>query len=130
MKDILSTLTAWEAELIRLLWQVRQGEKPTTAHFGSISVDEFNALIYQDTHNRPFERVFADFEAVRKQTTRRVETFSDKELVDSNRFSWSEKRPLWKWIASDSFQHESEHAIQIQAWKIHQENQTPPQETR
>jgi uncharacterized damage-inducible protein DinB len=44
VKDILAHLTRWEAELIKLLWQTRQGMRPTSLHFNqSHSVDEVNA---------------------------------------------------------------------------------------
>ena len=33
VKDVLSHLSMWEAELIKLLWQARKGQKPTTIHF-------------------------------------------------------------------------------------------------
>ena len=39
LKDVLAHLTRWEAELVKLLWQVSQGQAPTSAHFSQISID-------------------------------------------------------------------------------------------
>ena len=117
VKDILSHLVAWEAELIKLLWQVEQGETPTTVHFSDQSVDALNASWYELTHNRPLERVLADFEAVRKQTVKRVDALDDEELQDPQKYAWLQGHALDTWIANDSFGHETEHAGQIQAWR-------------
>jgi hypothetical protein len=117
VKDILIHLSAWEAELVKLLWQAKQGQRPSTVHFSNIDVDTLNREWYLAYKDRPLERVLPDFEAVRKQTIRRVESFSDKDLNDEQRFPWLEGTPLWEWIANDSYGHEAEHAAQILARK-------------
>ena len=53
----------------------------------------------------------------RKQTGRRVEAFNDKDLEDPKRYPWLKERPLWQWIAGDSFEHEAEHAAQVRQWR-------------
>lgn len=117
IKDILIHLSRWEAELVKLLFQARQGQKPTTIHFSQLDVDATNQQWYKESHLRPLHMALDDFHAVRNQTILRVEAFSDRDLTDPNRFSWAEKRPLEEWIASDSFGHESEHIEQITAWR-------------
>jgi hypothetical protein len=117
VKDILVHLTRWEAELVKLLWQASQGQKPTSAHFSSSSVDDLNARWYQESRSRPLERILEDFHGVRAQTVRRVEDFSDEDLTDPKRYLWLKDAPLWEWIAGDSFEHEAEHGAQIRAWR-------------
>lgn len=117
VKDIMAHLSRWEAELVKLLWQARQGQKPTTIHFSSLEVDEVNSQWHREMRDRPLERVLDDFHGVRTQTIRRVEAFSDKDLTDPKRYAWLDGSPLWAWIKADSFGHESEHAEQIQKWK-------------
>jgi hypothetical protein len=117
VKDILVHLTRWEAELVKLLWQASQGQKPTSAHFSSSSVDDLNARWYQESRSRPLERILEDFHGVRAQTVRRVEDFSDEDLTDPKRYLWLNDAPLWEWIAGDSFEHEAEHGAQIRAWR-------------
>lgn len=118
VKDILAHLTSWEAELVKLLWQASQGQKPSSVHFSSkFTVDELNARWFTESKNRPLERIYDDFNGVRKQTIRRLESFSDKDLNDPKRFPWLKGRPLWEWVAEDSFRHEIEHREQILQWK-------------
>lgn len=120
MKDLLAHLVAWEGELVRLLWQTRQGEEPSSAQFGSEGVDAYNARIFAETKERSLERVMSDYAAVGKQLVRRIEAFSDAELNQVGLFPWLGKRSLWEWIESDSFGHEIEHTPDVLAWKEQQ----------
>lgn len=117
VKDVLYHLTMWEAELVKLLWQVAQGMAPTTVQTSSPSVDKVNAGWYTQGAERSLEMVIDDFSAVRNQTSRRVEAFKDRDLNDPQRYPWLKNHPLWVWIAEDSFKHEAEHAEQIRAWR-------------
>jgi hypothetical protein len=116
IKDILTHISRWEAELIKLLWQVRQGQKPTTAHFSGIPVDKINEQFFDESHPRPLKMVLEDYYSVRSQTLLRIETFTDQELDDSTRYRWQKGIPLWQWIASDTYEHEAEHLESIKAW--------------
>ena len=116
VKDVLVHLTLWEAELVKLLWQLEQGSKPTTAHFGPESVDEINKRWFEANQKRALQLVLQDFGGVRRQTIRRVEALPEKILNDPQAFPWLEDEPLWKWIAEDSYGHEAEHEAQIRAW--------------
>jgi hypothetical protein len=117
VKDVMIHISAWEAELVKLLWQVKQGDQPSTVHFSSVDVDARNEEWFTAYHDRPLPRVLDDFAAVRKQTVRRVEGLSDKDLNDPDRYDWLKGRPLWEWIAGDSFEHDAEHAAQIKEWR-------------
>lgn len=117
VKDILIHLTRWEAELVKLLWQAKQGITPTTVHFDPASVDEINSQWFNVSKSRPFKLAMSDFLGVRKQTIRRLEALSEEELNDPQYYSWLSDQPLWKWIANDSFNHEAEHEAQIRDWR-------------
>lgn len=118
IKDILTHISAWEAELVKLLWQARAGKKPTTIHFNQDQdVDSTNLIWYNERKDRPLQVVMEDLQAVRKQTLRRVAEFNDRELNDLQAFKWLRGYPLWEWIASDSFKHGPEHITQIKAWR-------------
>lgn len=117
VKDILVHLTRWEAELVKLLWQARQGKSPSTKHFSRVVVDEMNDRWYQESCTRSLQVALEDFHGVRNQTIRRVEEFNDKDLIEPKRYPWLKDTPLWEWIAGDSFEHETEHAAQIRAWR-------------
>jgi hypothetical protein len=114
IKDTLAHLARWEAELVKLLWQLRQRQRPTTAHFVGGTVDEINARWKEEDRARPLERILADFHGVRNQTIRRLEAFTDRELNDIDRYPWLQEKALWHWVAADSFEHETEHIPTIQ----------------
>lgn len=116
LKDVLSHLTRWEAELVKLLWQLSQGAAPTSAHFSGGNVDLLNEKWYIEMRARRMEMVLEDFHSVRNQTMRRIEDFSDQELNDAKRYGWLGGKPLWRWVAADTYEHENEHALQIKAW--------------
>ena len=94
VKDILAHISAWEAELVKLLWQVSQERIPASLLVEDVSVDDLNAAWQAETHKRPLERVLGDFAGVRKQTSRRVEAFSDADFNDAGRFAWLKGEPL------------------------------------
>lgn len=116
IKDILVHLTRWEAEIVKLLWQAKQGIKPSTAHFRGTSIDDVNKRWYEESQSRTLKIVMSDFLGVRKQTLRRVEEISDSVLTNPKQYTWLEGKPLWEWIAEDSFEHEAEHGDQIRVW--------------
>jgi uncharacterized protein (TIGR03083 family) len=117
VKDILAHLTRWEAELVKLLWQAGKGQKPTTIHFAGYNVDETNTRWFRESKNRELDRVLEDFHGVRNQTLRRVDELPGKAFEDPEFYPWLAGEPLWRWIAGDSFEHETEHAEQIRVWR-------------
>jgi hypothetical protein len=120
IKDILFHICMWEAELVKLLWQAAQGLPPSVVFFSGLSVDEINAAWTAEGQARTYDQVWDDFQAVRKQTVRRLSAFSDKDLNDPVRYPWLKDHPLWDWIAENSFAHEKEHTGQIKEWRLKQ----------
>ena len=123
VKDTIVHLTMWEAELVKLLWQASQGIKPTTAHFSDESFDQINAKWYQSNLSRNLERVMEDFHGVRRQTIHRVESFTEDELTDPDRYNWLKGLSLQEKVARSSFKHEAEHEEQIRKWRQEREIQ-------
>lgn len=114
-KDLLSHLTAWEAELVTMLAQARQGRRPGFLDLGD--TDTLNSRWRQETRHRALDRVMADFHGVRRQTLRQVERFSNRELNDPGLYPWLDGRPLVEWIASETYEHEAEHAGHLRQWR-------------
>jgi hypothetical protein len=119
VKDLLAHLARWEAELVRSLWLARQGRAHTLLT-DPAQVDALNARWQRESRGRSLGQALEDFHAVRLQTIRRLEDFSSEELTDPRRYSWLAGTPLWQWIASQSYQHEAEHAGQLRAWLANQ----------
>jgi uncharacterized protein (TIGR03083 family) len=117
VKDILAHLAMWEAELVKILWSAQQGQAPRSSYFSGVPVDEINENWRKLNTSRSLDHVLSDLRAVRKQTTRRLESFSDQDLNTPARFSWLKGGLLGEWIAEWTYQHESEHTTQIQQWR-------------
>jgi len=116
VKDVLAHLAMWEAQTVTLLYQVRQGMKPTTLHLKTFDNDQQNAQWYEQAKDRPWEQVWADFQGVRVQTLRRLDAFDDHELSSPTRFPWLGKSLaslIYEWI----IQHEEDHAADLEAWR-------------
>lgn len=122
VKDIIAHISRWEAEMVKLLWQLQDGQKPDYKElFFGRNIDVINAQWQKEMASRSFSQTMSDFNAVRRQTVRRVEAFSDEDLNDPERFP-ELKEPLGNWIAGNSFEHEAEHAAQIKLWRSQHKN--------
>ena len=67
--------------------------------------------------SRSLRIVLEDFHNVRNQTMRRLEAFSEQEFNDPKYYRWLRGKPLFVWVAADTFEHETEHYAQIKDWK-------------
>ncbi len=115
VKDILSHLTAWEAEAVTVLAKAKQGRKPGRIPWADAEVDALNATWYKENRSRPLDRVLADFRGVRAQMLRQVESFTDQDLVEPR--PWFENRALLEMIKAETFEHEAEHLPHVLAWR-------------
>lgn len=119
IKDIIIHLSRWEAELIKLMWQLEHGQKPTGSPFSlpQNRVDDLNNQWQAESKGRPLAQAMDDFLSVRNQTLLRLEAFSDKDLFDKKRFGFLSGRSLGDIIANNTYEHEKEHLQLIKSWK-------------
>jgi hypothetical protein len=116
VKDSLVHLTYWEGHLVTMLFQLRAGAPLGTVHFSNRSVDEINADWFEKGKNRAWEMAWSDFNGLAKQIERRISDFDERELNNLRLNPKLDGKPLWEWIANDTFLHEDEHREAIQAW--------------
>ncbi len=116
VKDILSHLSMWEAELVSLLFMINNGEKPDGFFTSNRSDDDINAEWYQELKDRPLERVQADFLGVRRQTIKQIENLDGKALQEDARFP-PLKHPLIEIIRNNTYTHEDGHRQSIETWR-------------
>ena len=114
--DILAHLVAWESEMVTALLKIDQGKTPTRLIAAFEDVDGYNARRYQENKGRVLDRIFEDLHGVRVQLEEWLAEFSDRDLTDPERYSWSKGLPLWHIIAENSFRHETEHLPDIKAF--------------
>ena len=119
IKDIIVHLSRWEAELVKLLYELRLGLNPTAVFLQGANSENNDLEWHQQNQTRSLDQAMADFAAVRKQTLRRLESFSKDDLNSTQRFRALGGTPLWKWVAECTYEHESEHGEQIRRWRAH-----------
>ena len=117
VKDIMAHLSLWESQTIQLLFQAKQGAKPTTLHFKKFDETQQNDLWYQQSKERSFDRVWEDFSNIRDQTIQRLESFSDKEISQPGFFPWLKNSSLGQLVFDYVVEHEKEHEDNIRAWR-------------
>ena len=114
--DLLAHMVAWESEMVTGLLRIDQGKTPARLIAAFDDIDGYNARRYQENKDRDLDRIFEDLQGVRIQLEEWLAEFSDNDLNDPQRYSWSKGLPLWHIIAENSFRHESEHLPQIKAF--------------
>lgn len=114
--DVLAHLVAWESEMVTALLRIDQGKTPARLVDAFADVDGYNAQRYQENKGRDLDRIFEDLIGVRVQLEDWLAEFSDRDLNDPKRYSWSKGLPLWHIIAENSFRHEAEHLPDVQAF--------------
>jgi uncharacterized protein (TIGR03083 family) len=115
VKDILSHLTAWEAEAVTVLAKVKRGLKPGKLPSAQAEVDALNAKWYKENKRRPLDRVLADFRGVRAQMIRQVESLSDDDLAAPR--PWFDGGTLGELVKSETVEHEAEHLPHLLEWR-------------
>ena len=114
--DVLSHFINWEAELITGLMRIDQGKRPTRLLQALQDRDAYNARRYEEMKGRDLDRIFDDLQRVRQQLEGWLEEFSRNDLESTDRYKGLGGRPLWKLIASASFEHEAAHLEEIEAF--------------
>jgi hypothetical protein len=117
IKEILAHLCHWEAELIKLLWRINQGNLPKglTIDDQFMSARQSQIWIAEST-SRDLDRILEDFHAIRNHTIARIEDLSDQDLNLRLSGRQSKAKSLYDWIVVLSIDHEREHLEAIRTW--------------
>ena len=117
VKDILAHLSRWEAEIIRLIWQIKQQNNPKNFHWDTnLNIDKQNQIWYLESKARDYELILDDYHSVRYQTLARIDDITEQDLKVIVSGYESKGKPLINWIAEFTFEHEREHLDNIQTW--------------
>jgi uncharacterized damage-inducible protein DinB len=126
--DLLVHLVAWESELVTALLRLDQGKRPVALLDAIANMDAYNARVFTENRGRDLDRIFGDLQGVRLQLEQWLDAFSEHDLNDPNRYSWTDGLPLWRIIRENSYGHELEHLPAIEAfaatWLAANESQT------
>ena len=114
VKDNLAHLTAWHLRQLDLLQGVRQGKEPGIRLVPESSVDEINEQFYQENKDRSLAEVLAAFRSSYQHVLADVQAMTDEEL--NKPISWLNDRPIWLWVAGNTYDHYEEHVGFIRNW--------------
>jgi len=112
VKDVLLHLSRWEAELVKLLFQAKQGAVIESPIFADDFL-KYNDVWWAEGKDRSLEAVMADMAGVRQQLLRRLNEFSEAELDDSERFPWMKHQPLSELVVDLCVGHETHHSKEL-----------------
>lgn len=116
VKDVLEHISRWESELIQVLFQAAQGAEPHSEVFNPEYL-KVNEAWYQESKDRPLERVLDDFQAVRKQLVKRVTSFPDPQLTAPDAYPWMKNHALIGLLKEIALEHEVEHLEGLRVWR-------------
>lgn len=116
VKDTLLHLSRWEAELVKLLFQVRQGVEPQSPIFADDFL-KYNEVWWAEGKDRALEDVYTDLDAVRQQLMRRLGEFSDADLDAADKYAWMKGHSLGELVIDLCVGHESHHNRELVEWR-------------
>ena len=116
VKDVLAHLSLWEAEVVTVLYQLKNNLPVNIPEYTDQTIDQQNKTWYEQTKDRDYETVLNDFVNVRKQTLRRLQAFKDRELDNPDQFPELKGKSLENFLLIYTITHENEHASLIKNW--------------
>ncbi len=116
IKEVLAHLTAWHQIGVKFYQAVAQGRQPPLEEEPEGDVDHVNAILIEPFRAQSLTQVQAAFRTAYQQVVAAVESLSEADLFEADRFPWMDRHALWEGIAYNTFAHYDEHGPVIQAW--------------
>jgi hypothetical protein len=117
VRDLMVLLNHWEAELIKLLWQIKkQGQVRSFSLDDRFMSQRQSERWVLDSRSRVLEHILEDFQSIRNQTILRIEDLTNQELVLPVSGQKTKSKPLSDWIALLSYQKERDTLEAIRKW--------------
>src|SRR5579884_949950 len=122
VKDNLAHITSWQHYLLQVLQGALRNQEPVTDVPPGESEDEENEHLYQQNKSRSFDEILTDFLTTHGQIVEAVQSLSEDDIFNPQRFSWQEGRALEDIIEGNTYGHYDEHMQIIQCWLEQTEN--------
>lgn len=113
IKDVLSHLTACEAEIVTHLAKARSGKPPTKIDYTDAEIEAQNARWFEANRDRALDRVLADFQGVRRQLQRQIDGYADAGL--KSRPAWLKGKTVAEYVIGEVLEHDREHLAALQS---------------
>lgn len=105
--DLLTILTAWDAEVVTGLLRLQQGKPPDKLLAAVANPDLYNAARYQEAQGRDLDVIFEDFQGARLHLEDWLGELSERALSDSRHYKALNGLALGKLIAKATYEHEA-----------------------
>jgi hypothetical protein len=105
--DLLSILTAWDAEVVTGLLRLKQGKAPERLLAAVANHDLYNAGRYQDAQGRDLDVIFEDFQGSRLHLEEWLSELSERALTAPGHYKTLDGQPLGRLIARATYEHEA-----------------------
>lgn len=105
--DLLSILTAWDAEVVTGLLRLKQGKPPEKLLAAAAHPDLYNAGRYQDAQGRDLDVIFDDFQGARLHLEEWLSELSERSLSDPRHYKTLGGESLGRLIARATYEHEA-----------------------
>jgi hypothetical protein len=113
VKDIIAHLIWHEREMIGML----QARALVGSELWELPLDQRNELIFQESRERDLSGLLAEAPQVFRQFLELVETLSEEDLVDPQRFpGMLDDWQPWRIIAGNAHEHYRDHIRDVEAW--------------
>lgn len=107
VRDFLFLISAWEAELVTGLMQVKQGKRPQRLLDALANRDAYNQARLAENPERDLDLVFDDLQQAQVALEGWLTEFSQQELNKPSRYKWLGDRSLAQIIADASYAYEA-----------------------
>src|SRR5829696_5419784 len=99
VKDLLAHITFWERRPLGRIQATLRGED--LPPFPTGSVDTVNAQAYAASRDRPLDEIEADFHRTFQELLDLVGSMSQEDLDDPQRFPWTRRAPVKRFLKVD-----------------------------
>lgn len=123
IKDMLAHISIWMRVAIKFIREFKADGVPINLGLNDdAKVDAFNEQGWQARSETPLAEVIEEFHAAYQDLIAAVENLTDQELSAPLPAPWGEGDTLEKLIAVNSYEHEPEHSLQVDAWREAQDD--------
>lgn len=126
VKDIVAHVGYWECWLLANVTEAATGREATTRDRYGVDTlppgaetwteDEFNNWTYLQFLQRPLPVVVMGEQQTYHRLYTMLRGMREDDLFTPGRFKWTRGRPVWEYVASETYQHLAHHSQSICAW--------------
>ncbi len=116
VKDLLAHIGWWEQWIVNTYDTLLRGEIPYSPHLDEMAVDDLNAQLFAEYHDRPLAEVHREEKDAYQKLLSLAENAAEEDLFHPHRFAWMEGHPFVEWIINNTYEHYDEHLRDLLRW--------------